>query len=90
MEAYVSTRPFLFTPTLTPTTAPAQTTSRWAVGFSSQALAAAPTSITSKLVVMAAVLANMMLAEQYLSWLMAMARSTALAGKLRPLTVKCM
>ena len=29
---------------------------------------------------MVAVLPNMMLAEQYLSWLMAMARSTAVAG----------
>jgi len=33
--------------------------------------------MTSKLVVMSAVLPNMMLAEQYLSWLMAMALSTA-------------
>ena len=34
-------------------------------------------SVTSKLVVISAVLANMMLAEQYLSWLMATARSMA-------------
>jgi len=32
----------------------------------------------------------MMLAEQYLSWLMAIARSTALAGTPLAVTVKCM
>jgi ubiquinone biosynthesis monooxygenase Coq7 len=44
----------------------------------------------SKLVVISAVLASMMVAEQYLSWLMAMARSTAAAGMPLPVTVKCM
>ena len=37
-------------------------------------------SIRSKLVVISAVLPSMMVAEQYLSWLMAMARSTAAGG----------
>ena len=38
----------------------------------------------SKPVVMVAVLPSMTLAEQYLSWLMAIARSTAKAGMLKP------
>ena len=47
-------------------------------------------SFSSKLVLISAVLPSMMLAEQYFSWLMAMARSTAAAGKALPVTVKCM
>ena len=45
---------------------------------------------SSKLVVMSAVLPSMMVAEQYLSWLMAMARSTVPAFKPLPVTTKCM
>ncbi|MBK7653773.1 MAG: hypothetical protein IPJ18_00160 [Betaproteobacteria bacterium] len=41
-----------------------------------------------KPIVILAVFANMMLAEQNLSWLMAMARSTAEAGMPLPVTVK--
>ena len=47
-------------------------------------------SLSSKLVVIAAVLPSMMLAEQYFSWLMAMARSTAAGGTPLPDTLKCM
>ena len=47
-------------------------------------------SSNSKLVVICAVLPSMMLAEQYFSWLMAMARSTAADGMPLPVTVKCM
>lgn len=48
------------------------------------------TSIRSKPVLICAVLPSMMLAEQYFSWLRAMARSTAAAGMPLPVTVKCM
>src|SRR6218665_1597138 len=43
----------------------------------------------SWLVVISAVLPSMMLAEQYLSWLSAMARSTAAGASPLPVTVKC-
>src|SRR3989338_3807386 len=46
-------------------------------------------STTSNPVVISAVLPSMMLAEQYLSWLMAIARSTAAGGIPLPVTVKC-
>ena len=37
-----------------------------------------------------AVFPSLIVAEQYLSWLMAIARSTALAAMPQPVTVKCM
>jgi hypothetical protein len=47
-------------------------------------------STTSNEVVISAVLPSMIEAEQYFSWLRAMARSTAAAGTALPVTVKCM
>ena len=46
-------------------------------------------SMTSKPVVITAVFPSIKLAEQYFSWLIAIARSTACGGSALPVTTKC-